>query len=96
MKLKRFDYFVLTIGLVGTLNVFGVPIDMPRMVVVVLGVLSSLFCCFSLLLLAFNRFVPHLDRPNHRLQLFYIFLNLAPTIYIFSHLTETPWEYFMP
>jgi hypothetical protein len=96
MRFKPLDYCVFGIGLVGTLKACGLLTNMPRILVVVLGVLSSFICCFSILLLAFNRFIPHLDRPNHRLHVFYVFSNLVPTIYLFSRLTETPREYFMP
>jgi len=49
---KPFDYFVIAIGMIGTLNVFGVLIRMPQLIVVILGALSALICCFSILSLA--------------------------------------------
>ena len=91
---KPSDYFVIAIGTVGTLNVFIPPIRMPQLIVVILGVLSALICCFSILLLALNRFVRHLDPQERRIYLYYIFANLIPTIYILTHLTETPRERF--
>ena len=87
---KPFDYFVIVIGIIGTLNVFGVFSKMPQMTLIILGVLSGLFCCFSVLSLALNRFVRHLDSKQQRIHLYHIFANLIPTIYILTHLTETP------
>src|SRR5438067_2519460 len=92
---KPFDYFVIAIGMIGTLNVFGVLIRMPQLIVVILGALSALICCFSILSLALNRFVRHLDPQQQRIHLYHIFVNLIPTIYILTHLTETPWERFI-
>ena len=91
---KPFDYFVIAIGTIGTLNVFGAPIRLPQLIVVILGALSTLICCFSILSLALNRFVRHLDPQQQRVYLYHILVNLIPTIYILTHLKETPWERF--
>jgi hypothetical protein len=71
---------------------FGAPIRMPQLIVVILGVLSALICCFSILSFAFDRFVPRLDRKQRRIHIYYVLVNLIPTIYVFSHLRETPWS----
>jgi hypothetical protein len=91
---KLFDYFVIAVGIIGTLNVFGAPIRMLQLIVIVLGTLSALICCFSILSLALNRFVPRLDPQQQRIHVYHILVNLIPTIYILTHLTETPWERF--
>jgi hypothetical protein len=92
---EPFDYFVIAIGVIGTLNLFGVLIKLPQPIIVILGVISSMIRCFSILLLALNIFVRHLDPQQQRLHRFYVFANLMPTIYILTHLTETPWECFL-
>ncbi len=87
---KPFDYFVIANGMIGTLNVFGALPKMPQLIVVVLGVVSALIFCFSIVSLALNRYVRHLDPQQTRFHLYHIFANLIPTIYILTHLTETP------
>lgn len=89
-KLHAFDYLVFTIGAIGTLNVFGVPTGMPQLVLIILGALSAIACCFAILLLAFDRFVRRFDREQRRIYVYYILANIIPTIYILSHLKETP------
>jgi hypothetical protein len=59
-------------------------------------VLSSMICCFSIALLALNRFVRYIEPRHQRLVCYYLFTNLIPTIYLMMHLTETPWERFHP
>lgn len=92
---KPFDYFVLVIGTLGTLNVFKLPIMMPEVVAVLSWALSALICCFSILLLGLNRFVPRLNPHQERIQIYYTLITLIPTIYILTHLKETPWERFI-
>jgi hypothetical protein len=89
-----FDYFVFAIGAIGTLNVFGVPIRMPQLILIILGGLSGMICCFSILPLAFDRFVPRLDRQQRRIHAYHVLVNLIPTIYVLTHLRETPWGRF--
>ena len=91
---SSFDYFAFAIGAVGTLNVFGAPIRIPQLIVTVLGVLSGIICCFSILSLAFDRFVPRLDRKERRIHVYHVLANIIPTIYVLSHLRETPWGRF--
>jgi hypothetical protein len=88
--LSAFDYFAFAIGVIGTLTVFGAPITIPQLIVTVLGVLSGIICCFSILLLAFDRFVPRLDRKKRRIHVYHVLANIIPTIYVLSHLKETP------
>ena len=87
---KAFDYFAIAIGILATLNVFGVLQPM----VFILGPVSALICCFSILSLALNRFVPHLASQQQRLHLYHILANLIPTIYILTHLKETTYSVF--
>ena len=91
---KPFDYFVIIIGMIGTLNVCGALPKIPQMIVVILGAVSALLCCFSIASLALNRFVRHFDSQHQRLHLYHILANLIPAIYILTHLTETPWGRF--
>ena|SRR5436190_20128926 len=89
-----FDYFVFAVGAIGTLNVFGVPIRMPQLIVIILGGLSGMICGFSILSLALDRFVPRLDRKERRIHVYHVLANIIPTIYVLSHLRETPWGRF--
>jgi hypothetical protein len=93
--LTSFDCFVLAIGTIGTLNVFKLPIMMPEVVAVISWALSALICCFSILLLGVNRFVPRLNPRQQRIHIYYVLVTLIPTIYILTHLKETPWERFV-
>jgi len=93
---KPFDYVIIALGLIGTLNVFGALGKMPQPITVMLAVLSSMICCFSIALLALNRFVRHIDPRYQRRLRYHVFANLIPTIYLITHLTETPWERFHP
>lgn len=96
MRLPRFfDYVVLAIGTIGTLNVFKLPIVMPEVVAVISWALSALICCFSVMLLGLNRFVPRLNRGEQRIHIYYVLVTLIPTVYILTHLKETPWERFI-
>jgi hypothetical protein len=92
---RPFDYFVIAIGMIGTLNAIGALPKMPQLVVVISGVVSALVCCFSIVLLGLNRYVRHLGSQQKRFYLYHIFANLVPTIYILTHLRETPWERFI-
>ena len=91
---KPFDYFAIAIGMIGTLNVFGALPKIPQLIVVILGAVSGMICCFSIVLLSLNRYVRHLDPQQQRFHFYHLFANLIPTIYILTHLTETPWERF--
>src|SRR5262245_8838040 len=77
-----FYYFALAIGAVGTLNVFGAPLRIPQLIVVVFRSLSGLISCFSILLLTFDRFVTRLDQKERRIHVYYVLANVIPTIYI--------------
>ena len=76
---KPFDYFVIAIGMIGTLNAIGALSQMPQLVVVMSGVVSALVCCFSIVLLGLNRYVRHLGPQQKRFYLYRIFANLVPT-----------------
>ena len=89
-----FDYLAFAIGAIGTLAVFGAPIRMPQLIVTLFLVLSGIICCFSVFLLVFDRFVPRLDRREQRVHIYHVLANIIPTIYLVSHLKETPWEFF--
>jgi hypothetical protein len=91
---NRFDYFSLAIATIGTLKVFGAPISMSQLMVIILGLFSALICCFSILSLAFDRFVPRLDRKERRIHVYHVLANIIPTIYVLSQLKETPWGRF--
>jgi len=92
---KPFDYFVLAIGIVGTLSIFKLPIMMPEAVAVTSWAVSAIICCFSVLLLGLNRFVPRLSGSQRRIHIYYVLVTLIPTVYILTHLKETPWQRFM-
>src|SRR6266478_707740 len=81
---RPFDYVVIAIGIIGTLNVLGAFIEMPQPVLVILEALSGVFFCFSVLSLVLNRFVRHLDSQQQRIHLYHIFANLIPTIYVLT------------
>ena len=83
---KAFDYFAITIGLLATCSVLG----LLQPLAAILGPVCALICFFSIASLALNRYVRHLDRQQKRLHLYHIFANLIPTIYILTHLAETP------
>jgi len=85
-----FDYVAFGIGAFGTLSVFGTPIGLPQLVVNVLIVFSGIIFCFSMFSLALDRFVPRLDRKDRRTHVYYALANLTPTIYLLTHLKETP------
>src|SRR5258706_9727937 len=91
---KPFDYFAIVIGMFGTLNWLVALVKVPQLLVVILGVLSTLICFFSLLSLAHNRYVRRLNPQQQRIYLYHFFSNLVPAIYIVSHLTETEWQRF--
>jgi hypothetical protein len=93
-RFKPFDYFAIVVGMFGTLNWLVELVKVPQLLVVISGVLSTLICFFSLLLLAQNRFARRLGRQQRRIYLFHFFFNLIPAINILTHLTETPWERF--
>ncbi len=93
ISLKPFDYFVIAVGLTGTLNALGVFL-LHEALVVILGIASTFFCCFSVILLVLHAYVPRLPLNEYRRQVVYTFSNLVPTIYILTHLKETPWEFF--
>ena len=44
--------------------------------------------------LAFDRFVPRFDRKERRIHVYLLSANIIPTIYVLSHLKETPWGLF--
>lgn len=90
---KPFDYFVIAIGVIGTLNALGVA-TMPEPLVVVLGIASTFFCLSSVILLLFHAYVPRLELTKYRRHVLYTFSNLVPAIYVLMHLKETPWEHF--
>jgi len=90
---KLFDYFVIAIGVIGTLSALGV-FAMPEPLVVVLGIASTFFCLFSVILLVLHAYVPRLSITEYRRLVLYTFSNIVPTIYVLRHLKETPWEHF--
>jgi hypothetical protein len=91
---KPFDYFAIVIDMFGTLKWFGALVQVPQLLAILLGGLSALICFFSLLSLAHDRYVRPLNPRRQRIYLYHFLSNLIPTIYILSHLTETPWERF--
>jgi hypothetical protein len=92
---KPFDYFTIVVGVIGTLIFLGVLSRMPQLVMVTFGVLSSMICYFSILLLALDRFGRHLDSQQARMYRFNAIANIIPPIYVFTHLKETASEYFL-
>jgi hypothetical protein len=92
--IKPFDYFIISFGLIATLNVFGILGDLPQVITVVLGAFSAMFCVFSIILLTLAGFVRPIGPQRKRLLRYYVFANLIPTVYLVTHLIETPWERF--
>jgi hypothetical protein len=93
--LRASDYFVIAIGVVGTLSVFGAVTRMPRLVLLTLLVFSSLICCFSLLLLTLKRFIPGVAAHRQKHHRCYVLANLVPAIYSLTRLSESQWRFFI-
>jgi hypothetical protein len=91
---KLFDSIVIIIGMFGTLHTFGAFANAPHLIVVSLGLLSSMICGFSIIFLALNRYVRRVDLQQERFYLYHVLANAIPMIYFVTHLTETPWERF--
>ena|SRR5438067_982688 len=92
--LKPFDYASSALGLLGTMLTLGVFGNVPKLLIVVTEVFSAIICLFSLGPLILNLWVHSLEPLERRLYNFHLLVNLAPTIYLLAHLTETPWEKF--
>ena len=91
---KLFDGIVVIVGMIGTLHALGELTDIPQVLVVALGLCSSLICGFSIVFLALNRYIRRVDLRQERFYHYHILANAIPMIYFISHLTETPWERF--
>jgi hypothetical protein len=91
---KLFDVIVIIIGTIGTLHAFGALANVSHMIVVLLGLFSSMTCGFSAVFLALNRYIRRVDLQQERVYLYHILANAIPMICFVAHLTETPWERF--
>jgi hypothetical protein len=91
---KLFDGVVIIIGMIGTLHAFGALTNVPHIIVVALGVFSSMICGFSIVSLALNRYIRRIYLQQQRFYLYHILATAIPMIYFVTHLTETPWGRF--
>jgi|SRR5207249_4840198 predicted membrane channel-forming protein YqfA (hemolysin III family) len=92
--LKPFDYGSCVFGITGTLLLLGVFGQPPRPVIVIWGFFSTFVCLVSLGPLVVNLFIHYLKRSELLIYLLHASCNLVPTLYLLSHLKETPWEIF--
>jgi hypothetical protein len=53
-----------------------------------------MICLFSVGLLSINLFLRYLEPIEKHLYALHALSNLAPTLYLLAHLTETPWGKF--
>ena len=88
--ISAFGRFAIGVGTFAIICVFAG----LRSALVVLGALSTLICCFSIVTLILNRHIRYLDAKEQRRCVYYILATIIPTIYVLTHLKEAAWEIF--
>jgi hypothetical protein len=92
--LKPFDYGSCAFGIIGTLILLGLFGQLSRPIIWVWLFFSTSLCLISLGPLVVNLFTHYLEHSKQRIYLLHVLCNLVPTLYLISHLKETPWEKF--
>jgi hypothetical protein len=95
MALRPLDCLIITVGLIGTFNVFGLLGNVPNPITVILGLFCTMMFFLSIGPLTISLFLGDIGWDYRRLHCYHALANLVPTLYLLAHLKETPWGGFV-